>query len=69
MRDALLREAHERLAAADPYRRDPGEYTHAEVLDAVLLLLEEAREDVAGERATIAALLNEMRPVRHLRAA
>ena len=69
MRDALLREAHDRLAAADLYRRDPSEYTYAEVLATVLLLLEEAREDVAEERATIAALLDEMQPARHLRAA
>jgi hypothetical protein len=67
MRQALLREAHERLAAADPYRRDLSEYTHAEILGAVLLLLEEAREDVAAERANVTALLSE--PVRHLRAA
>ena len=67
MRDALLREAHERLVAADLYRRDLSEYTHAEVLGAVLLLLEEARQDIEFERGIIAGLLDE--PVRHLRAA
>lgn len=66
MRDALLREAHERLAAADSYRRDPGEYTHAEVLDAVLLLLAEARQDIEFEKGIIHGLLAERRP--HLKA-
>lgn len=65
----LLTEAYERLAAADTYPRHPSEYTHAEVLAAVLLIASEYRDDAVSERALTTALLAEMSPVRHLRAA
>lgn len=59
-RAALLQEAYARLDAASPFLRHPHEYTHAEILGAVLLLLEEARQEVRAEHANVRALLREV---------
>lgn len=67
--DAILAEAYERLAAGDIHRRDPSEYTHAEVLDAVLLIAAEAQEQVAFEQSVLRAVMDEHRPARHLKVA
>jgi hypothetical protein len=66
----LLSEAYERLEAGDVYRRDRGEYTYAEVLSALLLLLREAREQIAFEHDLLSAVLREHEGRRrHLRVA
>ena len=66
--DEILEEAYGRLRAGDTFARDRSEYTHAEVLAAVLLLVAEAREQLELE-AFLWETAMEHAPSRHLRAA